>query len=516
MTTSYKHLSRLFEIAVNLAAGLHTEERFERLLAAAMEIIPCDAAAILKLEDNTLHPVAQLGLAREVMGRRFQTNAHPRLGRIIANEGVTRFDEDSQLADPYDGLVPGLTGNLPVHSCMGSRLRVNGNTWGVITFDAMHSAAFTDISDQLVLAFSELAAAAASAADYVARLEHSALREHEINQNLLDQVISHTAREMVGDSPAMQALHQELDLVAPSELAVMVAGESGSGKELVARAIHMASARKKQPMVYLNCAALPEQLVESELFGHRKGAFTGAVRDYKGKFELAHQGTLFLDEIGELPLEAQAKLLRTLQSGEVQPLGSEAMLMVDVRIIAATNRDLKEEVMQGRFREDLFHRLCVYPIRVPPLRERITDIAPLAGFFIENLSAQMGLRGVYLSGQAEQALCQYNWPGNVRELEHVISRALLRVRQRSRAGPTAIMMADLDGLNSMAEPAAKHSPAAELSTSEAPLSQLMDLFQAQTIQDRVASADGNWSRAAESLGLHRSNLHRLAKRLGVK
>ena len=239
MTTSYKHLSRLFEIAIDLAAGLPTEERFERLLAAAMEIIPCDAAAILKLKDNTLHPVAQVGLARETMGRRFQTSAHPRLERIIATSGVTHFDEDSPLPDPYDGLIEGLDGRLPVHSCMGSRLQVDGSTWGVITFDAMRSAAFEGISDQLVIAFSELAAAAASAADYIAGLERSAVREHEINRNLLDQVIAPTAREMVGDSPAMRALHQELELVAPTGLAVMISGETGSGKELVARAVHL-------------------------------------------------------------------------------------------------------------------------------------------------------------------------------------------------------------------------------------------------------------------------------------
>lgn len=516
MTTSYKHLSRLFEIAIDLAAGLPTEERFERLLAAAREVIPCDAAAILKLKDNTLHPVAQVGLAREAMGRRFQTSAHPRLERIIATSGVTHFDEDSPLPDPYDGLIEGLEGRLPVHSCMGSRLQVDGNTWGVITFDAMRSAAFEGISDQLVIAFSELAAAAASAADYIAGLEQSAVREHEINRNLLDQFIAPTAREMVGDSPAMRALHQELELVAPTGLAVMISGETGSGKELAARAVHLGSDRSEQPMVYLNCAALPEQLVESELFGHRKGAFTGAVRDYTGKFELAHQGTLFLDEIGELPLETQAKLLRTLQSGEVQPLGSEKMLIVDVRIIAATNRDLKNEVLEGRFREDLFHRLCVYPIRVPPLRERTADIAPLAGFFIENLSVQMGLSGIHLSADAELALSSYDWPGNVRELEHLISRALLRVRQRGASGPTAITAADFDGLENTTMRTDTQTVTPTRSADEPELAYLLDQYQSQVIRDRVASREGNWSSAAQSLGLHRSNLHRLAKRLGIK
>ena len=517
MTTSYKHLTRLFDIAVNLAAGLPTEERFERLLAAAMDVIPCDAAAILKLEDNTLRPIAQVGLADESQGRRFQVNAHPRLERILTTEGITRFDTDSTLPDPYDGLIPAVSGQLAVHSCMGSRLQVNKDTWGVITFDALDIHAFEQIPDQLVLAFSELAAAAASAADYIARLEQTASREHEINRNLLDQVITSKGHEMIGNSPAMQGLHREIDLVAASELAVMISGETGAGKELVARAIHGGSPRAEQPMVYLNCAALPEQLVESELFGHRKGAFTGANRDYRGKFELANGGTLFLDEIGELPLDAQAKLLRTLQSGEVQPLGSEELLLVDVRIVAATNRDLKQEVLEGRFREDLFHRLCVYPVRVPPLRERREDIAQLAGYFIENLSAQIGLRGVFLSAGAEQALRNYHWPGNVRELEHLISRALLRVKQRAgTSGPTALEPGDLDELPQVSLPAQQTQSQSPEPTSELTLAQAIDDYQTTLIRERVELSEGNWSKAAKSLGVHRSNLHRLARRLGLK
>jgi len=268
-------------------------------------------------------------------------------------------------------------------------------------------------------------------------------------------------------------------------------------------------------MVYLNCASLPENLVESELFGHRKGAFTGATGNYRGKFELAHGGTLFLDEIGELPLGAQAKLLRALQSGEIQPLGSEQLLLVDVRIIAATNRDLKKEVLASRFREDLFHRLSVYPIRVPPLRERSSDIALLAGFFIEQQSAQLGLRGVTLSSEAEKLLCSHSWPGNIRELEHLVSRALLRVRSQAPSGPTPIEAGHLDAIDAVA--AVPVQVEEEWSKMQAaPLAALVDQFQARIIRERVQQAEGNWSQAADGLGLHRSNLHRLARRLGLK
>ena len=516
MTTIDKYLPSLFEIAVDLAASLRTDERFERLLQATLKVIPCDAAAILKLEHHQLYPIAQVGLKREADGRHFHVGAHPRLEQIIGHRGVTRFDQTSTLPDPYDGLVEVIEGNLPVHACMGAPLIIGGETWGVITFDALQPDAFAAIEDPLVLAFSTLAAAAASSADYIAALEISARREHEVNQNLIDQIIVPGGREMVGDSPAMQTLQREVDLVADSSLAVLITGETGVGKELVARAVHQRSGRRDRPMVYLNCAALPENLVESELFGHKKGAFTGATRDYRGKFELANGGTLFLDEIGELPLGVQAKLLRTVQSGEVQTLGSENLMHVDVRIVAATNRNLKREAMDGNFRQDLFHRLSVYPIRVPPLRERDCDVPLLAGYFIEKLSVQLNLKGVSLSVDAERALKSYSWPGNIRELEHTISRALLHIKNRNEPGPSQVQRTDLGELSPHRE-TLESRPRNTLPPEKGmSMARMVDQFQAGIIRQRLTQANGNWSKAASDLGLHRSNLHRLARRLGIK
>src|SRR5690606_36212219 len=236
--------------------------------------------------------------------------------------------------------------------------------------------------------------------------------------------------EILGASDAITQLLHELDVVADSDLPVLLTGETGVGKELFARRLHRKSRRSRQPMVHVNCAALPESLAESELFGHVKGAFSGASNDRAGRFEAAQGGTLFLDEVGELPLSVQAKLLRALQNGEIQRLGTDQIIKTDVRIIAATNRQLKENTSAGNFRADLYHRLSVYPVHIPPLRDRGRDALILAGHFLELSRARLGLRGLRLSYAAERALLHYNWPGNVRELEHVVSRAALKTLSR--------------------------------------------------------------------------------------
>lgn len=231
--------------------------------------------------------------------------------------------------------------------------------------------------------------------------------------------------ELIGQSPALEAVARQIDLVAPTDSTVLILGESGTGKELVAREIHRRSKRYTQPMIKVNCAAVPRDLFESEFFGHVKGAFTGALRDRVGRFELAEGGTLFLDEVGEIPLELQSKLLRVLQEGEVERIGDERTRRVDVRVIAATNRDLPTEADAGRFRRDLYYRLSVFPIEVPPLRTRIEDIPLLAEHILDNLIRKAGRPRPGLTLATVQQLQQYDWPGNVRELQHVIERAVI-------------------------------------------------------------------------------------------
>jgi transcriptional regulator with GAF, ATPase, and Fis domain len=246
------------------------------------------------------------------------------------------------------------------------------------------------------------------------------------NSYLKEQIktINHFS-EIIGSGPAMQDVYRLMSVVAGTNSTVLILGETGTGKELIARAVHNASPRKDKLMVKVNCAALPANLIESELFGHEKGAFTGAIDRRIGKFELADHSTLFLDEIGEMPLEAQAKLLRILQERELERLGGKQTIKVDVRLIAATNRNLEAAVRAGRFREDLFYRLNVFPIHLPPLRDRQEDIEPLAEFFVAKYSRNSGKKVKRVSPKVLQQLRSYTWPGNVREMEHLIERSIL-------------------------------------------------------------------------------------------
>jgi transcriptional regulator with GAF, ATPase, and Fis domain len=231
--------------------------------------------------------------------------------------------------------------------------------------------------------------------------------------------------ELLGQSPALEAVARQIDLVAPTESAVLILGESGTGKELVAREIHRRSQRASKPLIKVNCAAVPRELYESEFFGHARGAFTGALRDRTGRFELADHGTLFLDEVGEIPLELQAKLLRVLQEGDLERVGEERTRRVNVRLVTATNRDLRAEAEAGRFRQDLYYRLSVFPVELPPLRKRKEDIPLLADHFLRASARKLGRPTPRLTLATVQRLQQYGWPGNVRELQHVLERAVI-------------------------------------------------------------------------------------------
>ncbi|RZO02736.1 PAS domain S-box protein [Pseudomonas moorei] len=251
-------------------------------------------------------------------------------------------------------------------------------------------------------------------------------RLEEQNAYLQEEIhIEHNFREIVGQSEPILKIIRQIDVVAPTDASVLINGESGTGKELIARAIHQASRRNASPLIRVNCAAIPAELFESEFFGHIRGAFTGAVRDRVGRFELADGGTLFLDEIGEIPLELQSKLLRVLQEGQFERVGEERTRKVDVRIIAATNRDLRQEVAAKHFREDLYFRLNVFPIQSPALRERPMDIAPLAAHFLKQTGKRLNMPGRRLRNSDIERLQSYSWPGNIRELQNVIERALI-------------------------------------------------------------------------------------------
>jgi DNA-binding NtrC family response regulator len=260
--------------------------------------------------------------------------------------------------------------------------------------------------------------------DLLEAIQQGIARDHRARQRRGD-VAQHNFEGIVGTSAALSAVLKQVEVVAPTESTVLLLGETGTGKELIARAILNVSSRSNCPFVKLNCAAIPSGLLESELFGHEKGAFTGAVAQKVGRFELAHGGTLFLDEVGDIPLELQPKLLRVLQEQEFERLGSTRTLRVDVRLIAATNRDLAQMVGEKQFREDLYFRLNVFPIRIPPLRDRAGDIPPLVRHYVDTYAQRMNKRIETIPEETMAALCRYSWPGNIRELQNLIERAVI-------------------------------------------------------------------------------------------
>ena len=310
--------------------------------------------------------------------------------------------------------------------------------------------------------------------------------------------------KMVGEGYAMNQLREQVAMAAPTNGRVLISGENGTGKELVARSIYALSRRRGGPFVEVNCAAIPEELIESELFGHVRGAFTGAVSDRHGKFELADGGTIFLDEIGDMSLKTQARVLRVLQEQIVEPVGGTARVRVDTRVLAATNKDLTVEIKAGRFREDLYFRLNVIPIFVPPLRERQEDIPLFADHFMRVFAREYGRRLKSLDASAASVLAQYDWPGNVRELRNVIERLMIMVPGE------LITSQDLAFLGGRARPEAAGAPADILMLHDA-----RDNFERDYILNALARQQGNISRTAEVLGVERSNLYRKMRALGI-
>jgi len=510
----------LLPLALDLTRSLATEDRYRRLLAVVRRLLPCDAACLLRVDGTALVPLAAHGLLPEALAHRYERAEHPRLEVIAEAREPIRFPVDSALRDPFDGLLArDPSGLAHVHACLGCPLRVEEELVGVLTIDALQPGAFDDVSSEVLAWLAALAGAALHTSRLIDALEASAVRLGRVAADLMRSAEQRSGAGLIGASTAMQRLRQEIDLVAPSDLVVLVTGETGVGKELVVRAIHAGSRRADQALLYVNCAALPETIAESELFGHVKGAFTGADQARAGKFEVADGGTLFLDEVAELSLPIQAKLLRALQEGEIQRVGADRPLAVDVRVIAATHRDLREAIAAGRFRADLFHRLNVYPLHVPPLRERRSDVPRLAAHFCDAARAKLGVGPVRLTPQAQARLTAYPWPGNVRELENVLFRVVLQASARVPRGAAVTVDApDLpaefaDGHAAAAEEATTTEPRA---TPVRPLREAVDDYQRRLIRDAVAAHDGNWAAAARALGLHRSNLHHLATRLGLR
>jgi Nif-specific regulatory protein len=393
---------------------------------------------------------------------------------------VSRVCTEGPIADPLDRIVA-----VPIYV----RDELGGAL--VIELPEVVTGDLLDLSD-LMSAVATLASAALESVREVESLRTA-------NALLQEKFEEHAG--IVGSSPPMQTLLKMVDRVGPQDTTVLILGESGTGKELVARALHLRSPRREKPFVAINCAALTETLLESELFGHEKGAFTGAVAQKKGKLELAEGGTVFLDEIGELAPTLQAKLLRVLQQREFDRVGGTKTLRLNVRLIAATNRDLAAEARKGAFREDLFHRLNVVALRTPALRERREDIPDLAYFFLQRAAGRYERKVTGLSPEAERCLVQYGWPGNVRELENAIERAVV-------LGDTELIMPeDLPEAVLAVCPADSPAGAFQMNVSDA---------KKDSIQRAWTQAGGDYKAAAKLLGVHPNSLLRLIRNLGLR
>lgn len=394
-----------------------------------------------------------------------------------------------------------------ITSFVGHPLMHRGEVLGVLGLFA-RTAPSESCFEWLRMIANHLAAAIANARA-MEEIESLRRRLEQENEYLREEVQQAAVfGDLLGQAPALQAVTHQIELVAPTNAAVLILGESGTGKEVVAREIHRHSRRADQPLIKVNCAAIPRELYESEFFGHAKGAFTGALRDRAGRFELADGGTLFLDEIGEIPLDLQAKLLRVLQEGEIERIGEERTRKIDVRIIAATNRNLRAESEVGRFRQDLFYRLSVFPMELPPLRKRVEDIPLLAEHFLTRFARQLGRPCPRLTLANIQQLQRYDWPGNVRELQHTLERACIIAA---------------DGRLRFDFPATSSKQQSDRSESSTPQRILTDeelrAFEAENIRAALSHCHGKVygpNGAAELLGVKPTTLNSRIKSLGIR
>jgi Nif-specific regulatory protein len=486
-----RDLNALLRISAVVHSIQGIEALQEQILESVLEVAPADRAAILLTGPGAGEFTSVLG-----WDRRCGTAAPVPVSRTVVQrvleEGVAVCSNDI----PGDQSLGGAESLIAprVRSVLAVPLEMFGRISGVIYLDASNPAArFDEDLLQLMAAIGSVAAIALEKAHRIGRLE-------DANRRL--QAEADIEHSMVGESARIREIYQFIGKVARSDSTVLIRGESGTGKELVARAIHRNSPRADKPFVAINCAALTETLLESELFGHEKGAFTGAVVQKKGKLEVAERGTVFLDEIGELAPGIQVKLLRVLQEREFERVGGTRTIPLDVRLIAATNRDLEEAVRKSAFRQDLYYRLNVVAVRTPALRERREDIPLLANYFTAKYSARSRRNVAGLSSAASACLKKYDWPGNVRELENAIERAVV-------LGSTEwILPEDLpEALTENASPPGSPAAGYHQGVREA---------KKQLIVHALERTDGNYTEAARLLGLHPNYLHRLMRNLDLK
>src|SRR5215831_18788823 len=488
-----RDLAALLKVSTSINAIRDLEELQKRLLELIFEVVPARHGAILLLGENSEAGdefTSIFGLDRIYGPDQRVTVSSTVVRRVLQdNAALLVTDADKTEALHTDSLIEAQS-----HSLLCVPLVIHGKTLGVISLD-------TDVPDvrfdpdhlQLITAVAAIAAVAIQNARHIEMLEYE-------NQRLIaDANLQHN---MVGESEAMQRIYQMISRVAATDSTVLICGESGTGKELAARAIHTNSRRATKPFVAVNCAALAESLLESELFGHEKGAFTGALNQRKGRLEAADGGTIFLDEIAELSPGMQTKLLRVLQEREFERVGATRPIKVDLRVIAATNQDLDAAIAKGTFRQDLFFRLNVVELKMPALRDRADDIPMLANFFAVKYADKCNRRVVGISPEAQKLLQSYDWPGNVRELENAVERAVV-------LGSTDYILKE-DLPESVLETGSPHAD------EPSGYHDNVTSSKKQIIVEAIKKAEGSFTEAAKLLGLHPNYLHRLVRNLNLR
>ncbi len=491
--STHERLAALIEINREMMGAAAPEAVLKLVVASALRLFDAEGVSVAlvdEVENELVFPTVE----GEIEGAEIRLPLGRGIVGAVVQTGESILCNDTKSDPRFYGGVDRDTG-FQTREILCAPLRDAGRVIGAVeVINTAQPDGFSADDLALLEAFASLVAIALERARALARLDAT--------NRVLRETVDDRYALVVGESPAMRQLVATLRTAAATRSTVLLLGESGVGKEVLARAVHRASPRAEAPFVAVNCVALSPTLLESELFGHEKGAFTGAAAQKKGKFELAHGGTIFLDEIGELAPPLQAKLLRVLQEREIQRVGGTRDIHIDVRIVAATNRDLRRGMRDGSFREDLYYRLAVVSALVPPLRERRGEIALLAEHFLKRFSRELGQPPLTLTADALERLLEHEWPGNVRELSNALERAAVLVR-----GP-ALHAADLllDERGAVATGAGDAIDAM-------PLAEAVEAYKEHRVRTALAVAQGNQTRAAEILGMRQSNLSRLLKSL---
>lgn len=470
------------------------DQFLEFTVEKAVRIMQSKAGSLLLLDQETgdLYFKVATGDKKEEL-KRFKIKIGEGIAGKVAQTGEPLLISDVRKDPRWNKDISESIG-FQTHSIICAPMKVGDEIIGVIEIiDKINGTSFVDDDLKILTEFGELAAHAIGNARKIVQVDRE-------NRDLKEELAA--KYQIVGNSSSIQKIIQEATKVANSTTSTIILGESGTGKELLARLIHRVGLRKDKPLVVLNCAALPESLLEDELFGHEKGAFTGAINKKIGKFELADQGTLFLDEIGEMSPGMQAKLLRVLQEGIFYRVGGNTPVHVNVRVISATNREILKEIEEGKFREDLYYRLNVVTIEMPPLRERKVDIPFLAEHFIESFRLERGTPGLIISEEAMEKMIGYNWPGNVRELRNALERAVVMGNGKK------VLPEDLP----IFDPKTKY-PGMQVGIS---LEDALNEFKKEFIKLNLKNTGGNRSKAAQVMGIQRTYLSRLVTRFGIQ